>query len=326
MPISTKTAKMLWGRAAGLCSMPECRTTLFVSGEETDDAGLIGEMCHMVAESEDGPRGVSPLTSEQRDKYDNLVLMCRNHHGEIDKLETTYPINRLRQIKADHEKWVADSISFDAAQQRDDETYAGYVDAWSDGCALNAWTDWSSWIFSAGQPKLSVKLDQKLESLRTYLLRRIWPGRYQSLEAAFANFRLVLQDFQNVFRQHAELPHPSSDMFFTTKFYKDRWDEDRYERELRHYEKHVDLVQDLMVELTRAANLLCDRVRETILPAFHIEEGRLSFLSGPHEDFSFRERVVTYTPSEKLLDRPYPGLDAFRSVRTTRDFHFGSEI
>jgi hypothetical protein len=264
--ISTKTSKMLWGRAAGHCSM--CRITLFVSGDETDDDGLIGEMCHIVAESDDGPRGVSPLTPEQRDKYDNLVLMCRNHHGEIDKLEATYPIERLRQIKADHEKWVSDSVSFDAAKQKDDETYAGYVDAWSEGCELKTWTAWSSWVFSAGQPKFSVELDRKLESLRTYLLRRVWPERYPGLESAFHNFRLVLQDFQNVFRQQADLPHPSSDMLFTTKFYKERWDEVRYEKELSRYEEHVDLVQDLMLDLTRAANLLCDRVREAILPSF----------------------------------------------------------
>jgi hypothetical protein len=74
MAISLRTAKMLWGRGAGRCSMPECRQPLVIDCTETDNEALIGDMCHMVAESEDGPRGQSPLRREERDQYDNLIL------------------------------------------------------------------------------------------------------------------------------------------------------------------------------------------------------------------------------------------------------------
>ena len=52
MAISLKTAKMLWGRAAGRCSMPECRQPLVIDSTETDNEALIGDMCHIVAETD----------------------------------------------------------------------------------------------------------------------------------------------------------------------------------------------------------------------------------------------------------------------------------
>jgi hypothetical protein len=103
MAISLKTAKALWGRAAGRCSMPLCRTVLVADRTETDSEALIGEMCNMIAQSEDGPRGRSPLTSEQRDQYDNLILLCSNHHGEIDR-PGAFTVERLKAIKAEHEQ------------------------------------------------------------------------------------------------------------------------------------------------------------------------------------------------------------------------------
>ena len=109
---------MLWGRAAGRCSMTECRQPLVIDSTETDNEALIGDMCHMVAESEDGPRGQSPLTREQRDQYDSLILSCRNHHGEIDGQPGTFTVERLKAIKADHERWVRDSLPEASRWQR----------------------------------------------------------------------------------------------------------------------------------------------------------------------------------------------------------------
>src|ERR1700730_178747 len=100
---------------------------------------------------------------------------------------------------------------------------------------------------------MTVARDQELEELRRWLLSRIWPGRYPTLERAFANFRLVLQDFQNTVRRDAERPTPDNNWWLTVKFYQSReWDEERYERLGKNYDFHVALVDDLMLELTRA--------------------------------------------------------------------------
>ncbi|MER9746152.1 hypothetical protein [Mesorhizobium sp. M0140] len=292
---------------------------------ETDDPALVGEMAHMVAESEDGPRGVSPLTPEQRDLYGNLILLCRNHHGEIDRQPATWPVERLHQIKADHETWVRQSLpGFDALKQRDEETYAGYIDEWSKRCHLEEWTAWTSAVLSNGQPSLDVAVSEDLFELGRWTLKRIWPGRYPSLEAAMQNFARVLQDFLRVFNKHAEKPFAEADEIWTKKFYAiEEWNPELYHRLARQYDHHVDLVQDLILELTRAANLVCDQVRAHLLSSYRIREGRLSIRSGPHSDMTWREVVVKYNEKERAAVPPYPGLDAFLIARATRDMNFG---
>lgn len=166
--------------------------------------------------------------------------------------------------------------------------------------------------------------DKELEELRRWLLRRIWPGRYGRLEAAFENFRRVLQDFHNTFHKHVTRTE-DGEWLFTEKFYHiDEWDEARYARLAKQFDYHVDLVEDLFLELTRAANLVCDEVRAAILPAFRRDQGRLTAEWGPIAPLgSFIEAVVQYSPEEKALDRPYPGLEEFKTIRESRDRSFG---
>ncbi len=108
--ISTKTREMLWGRAASRCAFPDCRRELVIDGNAADKASLFGEACHMVAKEPEGPRGDSPLTSKQRDEYDNLLLLCNIHHKVVDDQPNTYPVERLKVMKAEHEQWVRESL------------------------------------------------------------------------------------------------------------------------------------------------------------------------------------------------------------------------
>ena len=111
--ISTKTYKMLWGRAASRCAFPDCRRELVMEKTSADDASLFGEACHMVAKEPEGPRGTSPLNSKQRDEYDNLLLLCNIHHKVIDDQPNTYPVERLKTMKTEHERWVRESYKVD---------------------------------------------------------------------------------------------------------------------------------------------------------------------------------------------------------------------
>ena len=56
-----RTLKLLWGRAAGRCAMPNCRIELFVAEPGYSPVWNIGEMGHIVASSNDGPRSNSAL-------------------------------------------------------------------------------------------------------------------------------------------------------------------------------------------------------------------------------------------------------------------------
>ncbi|MBY3167389.1 hypothetical protein [Rhizobium laguerreae] len=326
MTISTKTAKMLWGKAAARCSMRGCRKLLVIDETETDDPALIGDMAHMVAESEDGPRGVSPLTQEERNRYANLILLCKNHHREIDEQPGEWPVDRLQSIKAQHEEWVVGfAPGYDAQKVRDDIIYAGYVDDWERLAHIDTWTEWSSWILSHGQPSIDRYVRDDLAELVRWTIKRIWPQRYPRLEEAMKNFATVLADFLKTFNQHCEPSGLDEDELWTRKFYKiPEWDDERYHRLLAQYDFHVDLVEDLMLELTRAANFICDEVRGNLLHTYRLKEGRLSVRSGPHEDLTWRESVVEYRPQERAIPRPYPGLESFLTGRADRDRHFGT--
>lgn len=105
-----QTLKLLWGRAAGRCAMADCRIELFVAEPGYDPVCIIGEMGHVVASSDGGPRGNTTIRLAARDKYENLILLCRNCHRKIDVLHASYPPERLHQIKSDHEAWVRTAL------------------------------------------------------------------------------------------------------------------------------------------------------------------------------------------------------------------------
>ena len=326
MSLSNKTLKMLWGRAAGRCSHPDCRLDVFFDESEADTPTLVGENCHVISEKDGGPRSDPSVPSDQIDSYSNLILMCRNHHKVIDDTENgerEYSIERLRQIKRDHETWVRDQLGMDPDKQRDEEYYVQIVDGWESKCHIDHWLAWSSSILSHGQPAMQKDVSADLEDARRWIMNRVWPQRYPTLERAFENFRLVLEDFHNTFLSETEV---LGERLITVRFYQIReWNEERYQSLLRQYEYHVGMVSDLMLELTRAANLICDEVRLNLMPWYRRDEGRLMVQSGPTLDLSFTEWVAQYRPEETLAGRPYGGLEAFRNDRSTRDgVHFGS--
>ena len=158
---------------------------------------------------------------------------------------------------------------YDVAAQRDDEVYAGYVDEWASRCDLAAWKAWTSCLLGGDHPQLNVQHEAALRELGYWLLGRIWPGRHPELERAFTNFRLVLQDLLSTFHEHSELVRSNSNSYTTIRFYKLTWHtEERYRELLKAYRTHIALVQDLVVELTRAANLLCMRCAAQYCQAF----------------------------------------------------------
>lgn len=320
MTISVKTQKMLWGRAANRCAI--CHRELVLDATETDDESLIGDACHIVGEKKTGPRGDAPLNQEQRDKYANLILLCKVHHKQIDDQENTYTIEELQVLKENHEKWVRETLQeFDSKKQYDDEIYATYVDEWAVMSDLNNWRNWSSSLLGP-IPRIHKEHFDRLNNLRRWILSRIWPERYEELEAAFINFRFVLDDLVTIFNKHA-IPLHDGEVLITEKFYQlPDWDPPRYERLVRAYNFHVDLIHDLMLELTRAANFICDWVRHDILPSYRINEGAIIADSGPYNFMDFITHRSEYLGDDRVIS-PYPGLEKFKLIRKTREYHFG---
>ena len=136
------------------------------------------------------------------------------------------------------------------------------------------------------------------------------------------NYKAVLQDFLNVFDRHVEYDRDEGEFIRTKKFYQiNEWNPERYERLSKQYNEHENLVNDLFFELTRAANYVCDRVRETIFDGYRLVEGAILM---ERNDVGFDLKTVRlrleYRGDERT-ERPYPRLKEFKKVRyTTRDY------
>lgn len=101
LAISEKTRKMLWAKSGNRCAI--CKAEL-ITEQETDSDLNIGEECHIISSKPKGPRHKSNLNDY--DTFDNLILLCRNHHKEIDTLIDTFPEEILRYMKQNHENRV----------------------------------------------------------------------------------------------------------------------------------------------------------------------------------------------------------------------------
>jgi hypothetical protein len=322
MAITVQTRKMLWGRAGNRCAFPNCQQSLIQDVPGARGASVIGEEAHIVAQEERGPRGTPPRPSNI-DDYSNLVLLCPTHHKLVDDHPDVYTVQALMDMKTALEISVASAGSTaEKKRQRDEELYASYVDEWVRRADLDHWDTWLSRLTSHGQPSLGKSQFERLEKLQRWLFGRIWPGRHVALEDSFHNFRFVLDDLMVVFSRHVDW-RDDRDVLWTTKFYKiTRWDPAAYERLSSEYEEHVGLVEDLALELTRAANYVCDNVRSSLDPTFRLDEGALLLRAGPMMTTLGWD---TYRPEyrgDERMDKPYPGLDQFDPVRASRDISF----
>jgi hypothetical protein len=69
---------------------------------------VVGEICHILASSPDGPRYDEHQNPKERHGYDNLILLCPIHHEIVDDDPEAYTKERLRKMKIDHEASTGD--------------------------------------------------------------------------------------------------------------------------------------------------------------------------------------------------------------------------
>ena len=116
MAISEPDIKRLWGKAAGLCSHPDCNTDC-LPFLDLDSPTVVGEMAHVIAKKEKGPRG---RKGGGDDTYANLILLCPTHHTLVDKApDGTFPVDTLLTWKAEHERNVEQSMASPVFSDRD---------------------------------------------------------------------------------------------------------------------------------------------------------------------------------------------------------------
>jgi hypothetical protein len=116
MGISDKTRKLLWGHSGNRCAI--CKAELVMSATAKDNESIVGDECHIISGEENGPRYDPDFSKSKIDSYSNLILLCRVHHKGIDDQSATYTAESLRQVKANHERWVSGKLNSYAALDR----------------------------------------------------------------------------------------------------------------------------------------------------------------------------------------------------------------
>lgn len=95
---TSETLRRLFLTSGNLCAYPGCAHLLM------NEAGVfIAQLCHIEAAEKGGQRFNRLMSNEQRRAFENLLMLCHAHHKITDDVDE-YPVERLKQIKADHEK------------------------------------------------------------------------------------------------------------------------------------------------------------------------------------------------------------------------------
>lgn len=117
-PIPAKESHLLWAKSAGHCAYHSCTNRCVDSFKETGHV-LLGEMAHLIAHSEGGPRA-SYAERSRLERYENLILLCPYHHTLVDKAPMDFPPEQLIKWKARLEWHVAEAFDVPEIKTKQD--------------------------------------------------------------------------------------------------------------------------------------------------------------------------------------------------------------
>ncbi|MDJ0500702.1 MAG: hypothetical protein PX483_07580 [Nostocales cyanobacterium LE14-WE4] len=269
MSVPIVDVKILWGRASGRCSMPDCRRELtHESGTLPAGAVVVGENCHIVAEKVDGPRGNYPIAEAEINRYSNLILLCSIHHKIIDTDVNAWPVEKLRQIKSDHESWI--QTTFKYSDQQDALVYHHIVALASSSLMLQAWDGISD---HAVRDLAYKEWISGIYNFNVVVQRAIWPGTLKSLEIAIQTLAERSIEYAEHYMTLAYMPHIESTFYQENKTWKQVWRDD-YEQYAARSEAWQNNNFRMLMNMTHAVNEFVDQVRAFLDPYFFLKKGK----------------------------------------------------
>jgi len=95
---SEAVVKKLFALSLNQCAFPKCTNRL------VDPSGAVtGKICHIKARKP-GRRYDPAQTDDERHGFDNLILLCGQHHDIVDGDPNTFTVDLLKQFKRQHER------------------------------------------------------------------------------------------------------------------------------------------------------------------------------------------------------------------------------
>jgi len=93
--------KKLWARSGNVCSFPDCGEEL---AQEKPATKVMGVEAHIRGEKPGTARYDPNQSSNERESYENRILLCPNHHNTVDASEADWTVGQLLEMKASHEQ------------------------------------------------------------------------------------------------------------------------------------------------------------------------------------------------------------------------------
>ena len=310
MAISTTTLKQLWAKSYNRCAI--CGQQLVHNSG--DSQHTIGQVCHIVAKENRGPRANPSMSDEEKDSYDNLIILCPNHHALIDKDTTTYTVDKLKNIKFNHEN----NCIYELKTSHD-----LFINQWDMLCNCREWENFTSNFLFASEYRIHSNHYRLIKDFISFYRTR--PHDYfqiLSLNAAFKSFTHLLYDFILKFDEH--IIKFGEDVFTVEKFYKN-YPYPKCDQVFKQYDIITTDLINLLAELTRNVNLIIDRIEYNIIPDYSRLHGYVCLdNSGPTLTGPGEIRPLHYFPETAAMDKPYQGLEDLRQAISNekRDYFF----
>lgn len=114
--ISPQQMLFLYVRAGGRCEFYGCNKYV-MKHSVTQTEGNYGQLAHIVAFNEGGPRGKRARRPTNINAVTNLMLLCPECHMLVDKHPLDYPVRLLRDFKRQHEENVFHATSIERTQR-----------------------------------------------------------------------------------------------------------------------------------------------------------------------------------------------------------------
>lgn len=96
--ITILVRQRLYAMSGNQCAFPGCTQSFFNLNNETN----ISNICHIEAAEPGGQRYNPDSDDEYRRSFENLILLCPNHHKITDNTEK-YTVEVLKEMKRSHE-------------------------------------------------------------------------------------------------------------------------------------------------------------------------------------------------------------------------------
>ena len=300
MAISSTIKNQLWARSQNSCAI--CgRALVQTSGGRNQ---TLGELCHIVAKENSGPRANPLMSDEEKDSYDNIIILCPNHHTLIDRDTVTYTVDKLKIIKYNHENCSKYELK---------KPHDLFIEEWDKLCNCREWEIFTgNFLFASGY-KVSKSHYELINNFISFYRTR--PNQYfeiSSIDAAFESYAHVLCDFISIF--NAYRTNDGEDTFSVEKFYK-KYDYPESDNVFKKYDAITTDLCNLLAEMTKSVNLIVKRIEDNLIPDFSRIHGYVCVDNSGLTPSGHGEIIpLHYSGEEAAIDKPYQGLEALQQA------------